>query len=105
MRDIEQWLDPSFSLDRSVMEDGCRSWLRVALLHRGKRIGIASMAARASAVSIPTNTRTPDRVAEPVAVSPVHELLATTPFLDQRASWRIVGGRYRTLGSPCGSAN
>jgi hypothetical protein len=46
MRDIEQWLDPSFALDRSVMEGGCRSWLRVALLHRGKRIGIASMAAR-----------------------------------------------------------
>lgn len=45
MRDIEQWLDPSFSLDRSVMEAACRSWLRVALLRRGKRIGVVSMAA------------------------------------------------------------
>ena len=78
MNDMEQWLDPSFPLDRVVIEAGYRSSLRVVLFHRGKRIGGVGMIARERGRFTEEHAHSLTAVAELIAVALVHEQLATT---------------------------
>ena len=75
---MEQSLDPSFALDRAVIEAGYRSALRVPLLHRGKNIGSLGMAARERGRFTEEHARSLTVVAELIAVALAHEQLATT---------------------------
>ena len=78
MSDTEQWLDPSFPVDRAVIEAGYRSALRVTLSHRGKRIGNVGMVSRERGRFTEEHAHSLTVVAELIAVALIHEQLATT---------------------------
>jgi two-component system response regulator HydG len=76
--DTEEWLDPSFPVDRAVIEAGYRSALRVTLTHRGKRIGNVGMVSRERGRFTEEHAHALKVLAELIAVALVHEQLATT---------------------------
>ena len=86
INDTEQSLDPSFALDRAVIEAGYRSALRVPLLHRGKNIGSLGMAARERGRFTEEHARSLTVVAELIAVALAHEQLAATLAEETRRS-------------------